>query len=174
MMALLAFLLSSFVHVGDPPGRIVYLEDADDHPHVSRRLVVWSASERQVLAENLLWSFDAHDYQHLAVSPSHEFVAVNAVISKRRSHPNVSLGLYVVPLETGELIPIADRGENVHDMEFDGEGKRIAFHDGRKAWVYEIEADETTLYRDFFEKDGLWVSGVRKSVGKGVHPVWLR
>lgn len=104
-LSLLSFSYSSPAAQQDsdvhPP--LAWLVNQDDHPLVSRRLVMSSGvdGEVQTVLEPLLYCFDAADHQRLMRAG--ERLILSGQVSNSRSAPNVSMPLQLLDVDSGDL-----------------------------------------------------------------------
>ena len=90
------------------PAPVAWLQDQDDHPLVSRTLLVLDPGEpdpRAVLAP-LLWCFDAADHQRVAWLGDR--LVVNGPVARSRPMPNVSMPIQVVDAVEGGPTRVED------------------------------------------------------------------
>lgn len=110
------------------PAPVAWLQDQDDHPLVSRTLLVLDPGEpdpRAVLAP-LLWCFDAADHQRVAWLGDR--LIVNGPVARSRPMPNVAMPIQIVdavgggPTRTGMdttyFLPLPD-GRRIVGWSFD-------------------------------------------------------
>ncbi|MEQ8768414.1 MAG: DPP IV N-terminal domain-containing protein [Planctomycetota bacterium] len=127
----------------DFEGRIAALEDRRES--LDRRLVSIDVStgERETLLDDVLYSFDSFDDQHLTRSPSGKRLALNATVGERSS-PNQPLGLYVVDVSSREAKRVW-RENHVQCFAFSPDERQITFTSTWELWVHDLDAGESRL-----------------------------
>jgi hypothetical protein len=120
------------------PAPLAWLEDRDEQPRESRRLVVLLPGEStpKVLLEPLLYSFDAADTQ--CVRWLGDSVVVNGPKSQHRATPNVAMPLHRIDPYSGKVETCSDCQPNT--LSTSNDGARLLAYSFNRVQVFRADA----------------------------------
>ena len=123
----LAFLATTTVEPPSLPAPLAWVEDQNDDPLVSRRLMLLepgAEAARELLAP-LLYSFDTSDNQ--VVAWLGERVLVNGLVQQTRPTPNVALSIHLVSVDDHTRQTVPDF--HPHRLHASPDGRRVLCQD---------------------------------------------